>query len=329
MGPPFSSVHVRLAELCRRSATQITRAETFNNHDIRSLVLPLTTVVIALLMWVVIYRVFFHPLAHFPGPFPAKVSGYWRTYQYSRGNWHNDIVNIHKKYGRVVRIAPNELAIVDENAMETLYGHGTKAMKTTWYSVWDVPNTAPQLFSELDKSRYGFLRKRLSGAYSMSSIMKYEVYIQSCLDLLWAKLSEQADQGNVVNMSEWSNAFAFDVIGELAYGEKLGHLEAEQDVGGLRGAILTGFIMLSVLGHLPGQSFVVNNSFVTKLSTIFGAPPPFGGFRDWSEQKVKNRMDSTKPNDRQDLLSHFCKMKTADGQRASFREVLVEAMNLV
>ncbi|KAL2828857.1 cytochrome P450 [Aspergillus pseudoustus] len=297
----------------------------------RALAVPAASSVLLLLLSIIIYRIYFHPLARFPGPFLARITGYWRTYQYTKGDWDRNILKIHKQYGRVVRIAPNELAIVDEAALRTLYGHGTKALKTQWYSVWDVPETAPQLFSELDRPRHGFLRKRLSSAYSMSSIMKYETYIQTCLDLLWTRLSRAEARSNpVVNMSEWSNALAFDVIGELGYGEPLGHVKADaEDVGGLRGGILSGFILLSCLGYVPGQSFWVNNQLITKISGWFGGPTAFIGFRGWSEKKVQNRLDHLDSSPREDLLSHFCRMKKQNGEPAAFREVLIEAMNLV
>ncbi|KAF9887684.1 hypothetical protein FE257_009637 [Aspergillus nanangensis] len=302
----------------------------FSLSDMRALAVPIAVSAVVFLFSIILYRIYFHPLAQFPGPFMAKITGYWRTYQYSKGTWDRNILEIHKKYGRTVRIAPNELAIVDEAALRTLYGHGTKALKTKWYSVWDVPDTAPQLFSELDKVHHGFLRKRLSSAYSMSSIMKYEAYIQTCLDLLWTRLSRAAAVSPVVNMSEWANALAFDVIGELGYGEPLGHVAADaKDVGGLRGGILSGFIMLSLLGNLPGRAFWVNNQVISKISAWLGGPTAFIGFRDWSEKKVKDRLDNLDSSQREDLLSHFCRMKKGNGEPASLGEILVEAMNLV
>lgn len=50
-----------------------------------------------------IYRVWFHRLSRFPGPFPAKVSklhGMWRARHL---NAHNDVVAYHEKYGDFVR----------------------------------------------------------------------------------------------------------------------------------------------------------------------------------------------------------------------------------
>ena len=125
---------------------------------------------------IVLYRLAFHPLSKFPGPFFAKVSGRWRNTRYWRGTWHDDILEAHHKYGRVVRIAPNELSIVDEQVSKHLYGHGHNAVKISWYNTWEIPDAAPGVFATQDKKLHAFLRKRLSGAYSITSIVKLEEY---------------------------------------------------------------------------------------------------------------------------------------------------------
>jgi hypothetical protein len=52
------------------------------------------------LIWV-IYNVFFHPLAHFPGPRGAACTRWWLAYmQLGRGVSLSDLrVELHKKYG--------------------------------------------------------------------------------------------------------------------------------------------------------------------------------------------------------------------------------------
>jgi hypothetical protein len=57
----------------------------------------------------VIYQCYFSPLAAFPGPLLAKISNLWRAYKDYSGQWHRDILQLHKKHGGVVRIGPNEL----------------------------------------------------------------------------------------------------------------------------------------------------------------------------------------------------------------------------
>jgi hypothetical protein len=81
---------------------------------------------------IILYRVYFHPFAGIPGPQLAAITGLWRSYYYARGSWHDDILELHSKYGRVVRIAPNEVSVVDATAAKRLFGHGKGARKTTW-----------------------------------------------------------------------------------------------------------------------------------------------------------------------------------------------------
>ncbi len=50
-----------------------------------------------------IYRVFFHRLSRFPGPFPAKVSKLYNMWRARHLNAHNDVMALHEKYGDIVR----------------------------------------------------------------------------------------------------------------------------------------------------------------------------------------------------------------------------------
>lgn len=80
------------------------------------------------------YRLWFHPLSRVPGPLLARVSGLWRTGKYFQSTWFEDIVQLHKTYGPVVRIAPNEVSFVDEQAMREVYGHGKPNQKVRAFS---------------------------------------------------------------------------------------------------------------------------------------------------------------------------------------------------
>ena len=101
-------------------------------HEVRRVAsAPLTWVygIVGLLIWIVFYRLFLHPLAGVPGPFVARFTGLWRTTKYFQGTWYQDILVLHKKYGRVVRIAPNEVSFVDGEALKRIYGHGKPCKK--------------------------------------------------------------------------------------------------------------------------------------------------------------------------------------------------------
>ena len=77
----------------------------------------------------IVYNCTLHPLRNVPGPFLAKFSQSWRNIRYFRGSWHEDIVQLHRQYGDVVRIAPNEISFVNVAALKELYGHGKQVLK--------------------------------------------------------------------------------------------------------------------------------------------------------------------------------------------------------
>ena len=68
-------------------------------------------------------------LRKIPGPSLAAFSNFWLLYQCRRGWRYRAVDDLHKKYGKVVRIQPNHVSIADENAINTIYGHGNGFLK--------------------------------------------------------------------------------------------------------------------------------------------------------------------------------------------------------
>jgi hypothetical protein len=128
---PQNHAHIR-REICPLAAEMSTiDIHGVNHQSLEIAKSPLNWVygISAFVVWTVFYRLFLHPLAGVPGPFAAKFTGLWRTSRYFKGTWYDDILNLHNTYGRVVRIAPNEVSFVDGDALKRIYGHG-KPCKT-------------------------------------------------------------------------------------------------------------------------------------------------------------------------------------------------------
>jgi hypothetical protein len=100
------------------------------------LLLRASLVAAAFLLIHIVYNTALHPLSKIPGPRLARVTGLWRTSRYFRGSWLDDIVELHRTHGPVVRIAPNEVSFVDELALRELYGHGKPSVKVRSPSRW-------------------------------------------------------------------------------------------------------------------------------------------------------------------------------------------------
>jgi hypothetical protein len=86
----------------------------------------------------IVYCIFLHPLRRTPGPFVAKFTQFWRVRKYAQGHWHEDVVNLHRYYGRVVRVSPNEVSFVDQEALVKIYGHQTGTKKVCLHQPIDI-----------------------------------------------------------------------------------------------------------------------------------------------------------------------------------------------
>src|SRR5947209_6472762 len=70
----------------------------------------------------VVYNIWLHPLSKFPGPKLYAASGMPSVIESLRGRYPQTVQKLHKKYGPIVRTAPNELSFIDAQAWKDIYG---------------------------------------------------------------------------------------------------------------------------------------------------------------------------------------------------------------
>ncbi|KAL1887617.1 hypothetical protein Sste5346_010118 [Sporothrix stenoceras] len=276
------------------------------------------------------YSIFLHPLRNIPGPFLAKFTEAWRTYKYARGKWHEDVLTLHRKYGRVVRVSPNEVSIVDKEGIRRVFGHGTGTKKTTWYNTWQVPGIGASFFHSTEPAEHSFLRKRVSAAFSMSTVLSLEPEIQEVQDAVWAQLDDAARSGRQVDMHEWASYFAFDVVGKLALGAPIGFVKQATDVMDIIKSIHIGFYQMANMGYIPGQMFWINNHISKFILSLFATD--FGKFHKWNSDQLAKRLAEPaeeKATRKRDMLDHFISMKEPDGSPATQGSILIEGGNII
>ncbi|KAG9502116.1 hypothetical protein J7337_007832 [Fusarium musae] len=181
----------------------------------------------------VVYNIFLHPLRNFPGPLLCRASPLYRHYKFLRGELLFETERLHKQYGPVVRIRPNELSFIDPEAWRDIYvAHGGSARLGDFarydrFYQWAGPS-APETFVSLDRPYHDSMKRQLSPAFSERSLQFQEPIIQGYTDTLIRKLTEASKDGKPVNLREWFNHYTFDIIGNLGFGSDFGGLESEQ-----------------------------------------------------------------------------------------------------
>lgn len=71
---------------------------------------------------ILVINYFRNPLRRVPGPFWANFTNLWLVYHIRQGKMHRKIIEVHEKYGPLVRLGPHEISTADIESLKTIYG---------------------------------------------------------------------------------------------------------------------------------------------------------------------------------------------------------------
>lgn len=138
--------------------------------------------------------------------------------------------DLHKRYGPLVRIAPNQLASCSPDDFETIHRVGSGFNKTQWYEDWtrgkDGEGIGIGLFAMTDPRQAAARRRMFARALSVTSIRaNCEDVVKEKVNTAVAKIKSDLVNGNESNVMKWWMLMASDVIGQLSFGESFEQLQ--------------------------------------------------------------------------------------------------------
>lgn len=185
---------------------------------------------------VVAYRLFFHPLAKYPGPLLAKVTDAYMLYHAWKGDRHLEFWRLHETYGPIVRWGPNSVSFNSNTALKEIYGFKANVGKAAFYDAFAHP--AHNTHNTRDKVQHARKRRVLSHAFSDSAVKEAEKYILANVRTFCDVLGGRGSYGTAapndlgdkwsgpVSMSDQCNYLAMDILGDLCFGKAFHMLEA-------------------------------------------------------------------------------------------------------
>ncbi|KAF3049352.1 hypothetical protein E8E11_004388 [Didymella keratinophila] len=170
-----------------------------------------------------VYRLYFHPLAKFPGPFWAKLStfpAWWHSKNQDRHLWH---LSLQEEYGPEYRYAPNSVCLNTPSAYRHLFGPKGNVKKSEYYSVW--PKTVDHIntWSATSVPIHARKRRVINYAFSEGALRGAEVFVHSNVDRWLGLLGQAKEKGDVwtksINMADQVTYLVFDILGDLCFGK--------------------------------------------------------------------------------------------------------------
>ncbi|KAI1858293.1 uncharacterized protein JN550_012824 [Neoarthrinium moseri] len=229
----------------------------------------------------VFYHLFLNPLRKVPGPFFARFTNLWELCTIHRSNFNEKCVELHKKYGPVVRLAPNRYSINTIDSVKTIYALRNGFPKSEWYDAFGHPS-ARNLLNVRNEKDHTTRKRLLASLYSMSTAVHYEEQVNRINKILTRKFREYANGRQRVTMTKVLQYYAFDVIAQITMDVNFGMIDAEKDTLGLLETIEQANdypMYIGLYSHL--------HPFLFSLGDFFGAPNPFATLTKIVDRQIK------------------------------------------
>lgn len=148
-----------------------------------------------------IYNSFFHPLSRFPGPKTWGATRFVHSYYLWKGTFVYEVAKLHEIYGPVVRIAPDELCYIQEEAWNEIYGFrsGKSQLRKDPRSLTSGKSGEPGILQANDAD-HARMRRNLTNAFSEKALRDQEQLMSQYFERLVEKLGDIADKGEKTNM---------------------------------------------------------------------------------------------------------------------------------
>lgn len=219
-----------------------------------------------------LYNIFFHPLARYPGPISWTSNAIPYQIALLKGTTHLHSARLHKKYGPVVRVSPNELSYITAQAWADIYGrrHPKQLQKHPDIisgpsgGVYWLANTP----NDQDHSR---MRRLMAPGFSEKAVRAQENIFRDHIGRLIAKIRDNEGNGTI-DLTLFLHATTFDIITDSMFGESANTLETGTDWMSLTMPLARGRIVNTVASSYvrPCLSVLLPRDFYERSSLADG-----------------------------------------------------------
>lgn len=203
-----------------------------------------------------IYRLVFHPLAQYPGPWLAAATDWYSVYHCLLGDRHLDFLRLHQIYGPAVRFGPNRVSFCTDQAVQDVYGVRANTQKSQVYSAFSHFFSVPASLTTIDRQTHGFKRRVTSSALSTSAVKCLEETILKnvrvlCMSLLeGATRSVEGEWSASYNMSKEVQFLLSDIMGDVTFSRNWS-IQASPDNRHILDLMSLGTSGIHLAGHMP------------------------------------------------------------------------------
>lgn len=143
---------------------------------------------------------------------------------------------MHKKYGPVVRVAPNELTFTSAQSWQDIYNFRPGHKPFTKGAFYEGGNFTGRgvtsIVSEQNPQIHANMRRMIASSFSLTSLVEQEEIVGASIDrFIELFKTKTVEQGEIFDLTKAYESMTFDIVGDLAFGETFGALESGELTG--------------------------------------------------------------------------------------------------
>lgn len=176
------------------------------------------------------YNIYFHPLSKVPGPRAWSASRLPFIWSLLRGTIVHDIQMLHRRYGPVLRIAPDEVTFAQAEAWDDIFRSVSPQFlkDPVWWK--RQPGQPESLISAIDPEPHARIRRALAPGFTPRALRAQEPFLHHYVNLLVERLrglvpASSSDKDVELDIAPWLMFTTFDIFGDLGFGESFDCLQ--------------------------------------------------------------------------------------------------------
>lgn len=236
----------------------------------------------------------------------------------------NDALEWHRKYGPIVRIAPDRVLVEGSIAWSDVFSPRGGGAAQEWLKEDNFFPEGKGGIIGADRDNHRRHRRILGHGFSDASLFEQEAMITTHVDLLIEQLTKRADRGEPSDIVQWLNFTTFDIIGDLVFADSFhslenGHYHIWVEM------LITSFRAANI------QRFVNFYPYLRPLFSFTSAGKQLKNYPDrlaLVTEKARARIAQGAEPGRRDFMTAMMK-KTRDGSSLTEHEIFLDSNLLI
>jgi hypothetical protein len=274
-------------------------------------ILLVISITVSLVYYLVISIISYRRLSHIPGPKTNAFSIFPLLYTHATGTIDLQFGEWSRRYGALVRIAPNTLLTSEPELWRRMSAPRSPYRRSNWYSAMRLSPGVDNVISTRDEKRHDELRRRMTSGYSGKENVMLEKDIDDCvLDLSNLIASKYLSSGGQVKPMDFARKIQFftsDIMSKLSVDAKFYDLRDDTDNLGYIHDVETSFPFMFCFSVIPSfVEFLTNIGIMNLMAPKANSKIGFGTVLGIAREQVQKRFDEEgKIRDQKDMLGSF------------------------